>query len=64
MNDFVIVSNSTPIILLYKIGQLDLMQKLYSKIYIAQAVYQEIIINGADKIGQDDFLSKKLYSKD
>ena len=58
MSNPVIVSNSTPIILLQKIGRLDLMQKLYSKVYIAEAVYREVIIDGADKINRDDFISE------
>lgn len=58
MNNSIVVSNSTPIILLQKIGQLGLVQKLYSKIYIAKAVFQEVIIDGADKIEQNDFLAK------
>ena len=53
MNESIIISNSTPIILLHKIGQLDLLQKLYGKIYIADAVYKEVIIDGANMAGQD-----------
>ena len=52
----IIVVNSTPIILMQKIGHLDLLHKLYDKIFIAQAVYQEIIIDGSDKINGQDFL--------
>ncbi|MCL2722295.1 MAG: hypothetical protein FWD47_13280 [Treponema sp.] len=37
-----IVSNTTPILNLLKIGKLDLLHKLYNKIYIPQAVYREI----------------------
>lgn len=58
MNKPVVISNSTPIILLQKIGQLDLLRQLYSKICIANAVYQEVIIDGAEKTGQGDFISK------
>lgn len=37
-----IVSNTTPIISLLKLGRLDLLHKLYSQIYIPAAVYKEI----------------------
>ncbi len=37
-----IVSNTTPIISLLKLNRLDLLQKLYSQIYIPAAVFKEI----------------------
>ncbi|MCK9452273.1 MAG: DUF3368 domain-containing protein [Bacteroidales bacterium] len=37
-----IVSNTTPIISLLKLNRLEILQQLYSKIYIPLAVYQEI----------------------
>jgi predicted nucleic acid-binding protein len=37
-----IVSNTTPIISLLKLNRLDLLQKLYTRIYIPFAVYEEI----------------------
>ena len=51
-----VVANSTPIILLQKIGHLDLLQRLYGKVFIAQAVYQEIAIEESGKAGERDFL--------
>ena len=36
------VSNTTPILSLLKIGKLDLLQKLYGKIKIPNAVFREI----------------------
>jgi len=38
----IIVSNTTPIISLASIGKLDILQALFGKIIIAEAVYQEI----------------------
>jgi predicted nucleic acid-binding protein len=38
----IIVSNTTPIIALSSIQQHDLLQKLFTKVYIPQAVYNEI----------------------
>ncbi|MBK7409126.1 MAG: hypothetical protein IPJ40_14325 [Saprospirales bacterium] len=37
-----IVSNTTPILSLLKIGQLSLLEKLYTKVIIPKAVWQEI----------------------
>lgn len=37
-----VVSNTTPILSLLKISQLDIFKELYKEIYIPQAVYQEI----------------------
>jgi uncharacterized protein len=37
-----VVSNTTPIISLLKLNQLDLLKQLYSQIYIPLAVYREI----------------------
>ena len=37
-----IVVNSTPLIILCNIGQLELLKKLYGEIYIPKAVYREV----------------------
>ncbi len=37
-----VVSNTTPLIALADIGQLDLLQKLYEEVYIPEAVFKEI----------------------
>lgn len=37
-----IIVNSTPLIVLSNINHLDILQKLYSDIYIPQAVYDEV----------------------
>lgn len=37
-----VIVNSTPIIVLSNINQLELLQKLYNDIYIPQAVYDEV----------------------
>lgn len=37
-----VIVNSTPLIALCGIGQLDILQKLYREIYIPTAVYQEV----------------------
>lgn len=37
-----VVSNTTPIISLLKIGKLDILRELYKEIHVPQAVYNEI----------------------
>ncbi len=38
----IVVANTTPIISLASVGRLDILEKLFGKIIIAQAVYDEI----------------------
>ena len=47
----IVVSNTSPIINLAAIEQLDLLQRLYGKITIPKAVYREIVIDGAGEPG-------------
>jgi hypothetical protein len=46
----VIVSNTSPISNLAKVGQLDLMQKLYGQILIPTAVHEELLDERAGEI--------------
>ena len=55
------VSDTTPIISLLKVGQLELLQKLYKTVLVPQAVYRELTenpayINEADIIKNADYL--------
>ena len=56
MSEHIIVANSTPIILLEKAGQLDLLERLYSRVLIPEAVFAEVITDGELKRGGHDFL--------
>jgi predicted nucleic acid-binding protein len=53
-----IISNSSPIIFLSKIGMLDLLVKLFDNIYIPDAVYDEVSLS--DK---DDNVSRLIKEK-
>lgn len=47
----IVVSNTSPIINLAAIGKLEILQKLYEKVFIPQAVYYEISIAGKGEPG-------------
>ncbi len=44
-----VISNSSPIIHLAKIGRIHLLQEFYKNIAIPSAVYEECIIEGKDR---------------
>ena len=44
-----VVSNASPIINLSKITRLDLLEKLYQKVVIPNAVFYELVVKGHDK---------------
>ena len=50
----IVVSNTSPIINLAAVGQLDLLRQLYGQIVIPQAVYTEIVGRGAGQPGADE----------
>jgi len=41
-----VVSNSTPLIHLAKIGRLDLLRKFFGEVFIPKAVYRECVLEG------------------
>lgn len=49
-----IISNTSPLINLSKIGRLDLLLSLYQDIAIPTAVYQEIVIEGNGRPGSTE----------
>ena len=49
----IVVSDTSPIINLAVINQLELLHHLYGEIYISQAVYDEIAIKGIGQPGYD-----------
>lgn len=58
MLDLKIISNTTPLIALSSIGQLELLKKMYKVIYIPQAVYDEVIVK-KDSIAAKQLISNK-----
>ncbi len=43
------VSNTSPLLYLAKLGKLDLLRKLFNKIFIPTAVYEEAVLKGKEK---------------
>jgi len=54
-----IVSNTSPIINLAAINQLDILNKLYNSIIIPEAVYHEIVVIGSGKPGSGEVLKSE-----
>jgi uncharacterized protein len=48
-----VVSNASPLIALIRIGQLDLLRQLYGTIVIPEAVWYEVVVEGADQAGAE-----------
>lgn len=46
-----IVSNASRLIALVRIGPLDLLRQLYSGTIIPEAVWHEVVVEGADQTG-------------
>ncbi len=47
----IVVTDSTVLIGLAKIGKLDLLRKIFSKVYIPQEVFKELVEKGKGKPG-------------
>lgn len=53
------ISNASPLILLSKVGELDILFSIFEKIYISPLVYQETVIKGINKEETDAIDIKK-----
>jgi predicted nucleic acid-binding protein len=49
-----IVSNSSVLISLSRIGKLALLKDLYTEVHIPEAVWQEAVVNGEGQVGSDE----------
>ncbi len=50
----IIVSDTSPVVNLYVIGQIEILETLYTEIIIPEAVYEEIVISGHGKPGSKE----------
>ena len=57
-----IISNSSPLILLAKIGKLSVLEKLYNKVLIPYEVYSEVIIEGSKENYSDAAVVEKYIN--
>ncbi len=52
-----IVSDSSPLISLARIGKLDLLHRLYGELLIPQAVWRELVVKGVGQSGVEEIKS-------
>ena len=49
-----IVSNASPLINLARIGKLGILRELYGELIVPEAVWQEVVVEGAGQPGADE----------
>ena len=49
-----IISNSSPLIALVKIGRFELLRDLFEEIHISKAVHREVVVRGKEKTGEKE----------
>jgi hypothetical protein len=49
-----VVSNSSPLINMARIGKLGLLRQLYGELFIPEAVWHEVVVKGAGEPGADE----------
>jgi predicted nucleic acid-binding protein len=54
MKVFRVVADSSCLIGLSQIGLFNLLKELFSEVYIPDAIYDEVVINGKDEAGSED----------
>ena len=57
-----VVANTTPIIYLASIGRLDLLERLFGRVLIAEAVYRELKAKPSYGYAQVDCLFKARFT--
>ena len=58
-----VVSNSTPLIFLAKIGKLGLLEKLFEVVLIPNKVFTEVVVEGKIRGYSDSFMVEKFIEK-
>ncbi len=56
-----VVSNAGPLIAFGKIGRLDILQKLYETVFVAQEVYEETVTSGIALGAIDAYLIRDYF---
>jgi len=63
MNDYTIISDTTPILAFIKKNELDILKKLFNRIFIPKAVYDEILNTPEDLGNEARILQDELKKK-
>ncbi len=63
VENMIVVSNSTPLIHLSAMGKLDLLPHLFGEIVIAEEVYEEVVLKGADRPAASEVQSAKWIQR-
>lgn len=58
----IVVSDTTPLISLLKIGRLDLLEKLFGNVLIPQAVYEELTVDERFKLEAEQLKQKEFIT--
>lgn len=58
-NPAVVVSNSTPLIYLAKVGRLNILRGVFERVFIPEAVFEEVVIRGKALNRSDAFIIEK-----
>ena len=58
-----VICDSAVLIGLAKIGKLDLLERLYEKIYIPWGVYNEVVVSGRSRPGAEEIDNAKWLGK-
>lgn len=58
----IVVSDTTPLISLLKIGRLDLLEKLFGNVLIPQAVYEELTVDERYKLEAEQLKQKEFIT--
>lgn len=58
-----VVSNSTPLIYLAKVGRIDLLRKVFKTVFIPQEVKNEVVDKGKLLGEQDAYIIEKAISE-
>ena len=59
--DKTVVCNAGPLIVLAKLNALHLLEKLYNRVHIAEAVFDEVIVEGL-RHGYTDARTAQIFS--
>jgi len=59
----IVVSNASPLVGLASIRQFDLLKQLYGKVHIPEAVWQEVVVDGAGQPGSTEVESAEWIKR-